>query len=83
MTSAELSTEFTPENIVSTARSQNGQVVFLETGNSKAGLRHIVEGHGSQLAQMGVSESQIPEVVMKALSKGRVVAYQGSGTGAQ
>lgn len=83
MTSAELSTEFTPENIVSTARSQNGQVVFLETGNSKAGLRHIVEGHGSQFAQMGVSESQIPEVVMKALSEGRVVAYQGSGTGAQ
>lgn len=75
MTSAELSTEFAPENIVITAPSQNGQVVFLEVGNSKAGLRNIVEVHGSQFAQMGVSESQIPEVVMKALSEGRVVAY--------
>ena len=73
--------KFTPGNIVSTARSQSGQVVFLETGNSKAGLQHIVEGHGSQFAQMGVPESQIPEVVMKALSEGKLVNYQGTGTG--
>ncbi|WP_278938506.1 RHS repeat-associated core domain-containing protein [Pseudomonas helleri] len=73
--------KFTPGNIVSTARSQSGQVVFLETGNSKAGLQHIVEGHGSQFAQMGVPESQIPEVVMKALSEGKLVNFQGTGTG--
>lgn len=30
---------------------------------------------------MGVSEAQIPRVVMKAVSEGKLVGYQGSGTG--
>ncbi|WP_223533549.1 filamentous hemagglutinin N-terminal domain-containing protein [Pseudomonas sp. GL-RE-20] len=73
--------KFTPENVVATTRSSNGKVVFLETGNSKAGLQHIIEEHGSQFAQMGVSEAQIPSVVMKAVSEGKLVGYQGSGAG--
>lgn len=73
--------KFTPENVVATTRSSNGKVVFLETGNSKAGLQHIIEEHGSQFAQMGVSEAQIPSVVMKAVSEGKLIGYQGSGAG--
>ncbi|MCO8314386.1 DUF637 domain-containing protein, partial [Pseudomonas mandelii] len=73
--------KFTPENVIATARSSSGKVVFLETGNSKAGLQHIIEEHGSQFAQMGVSEAQIPGVVMKAVSEGKLVGYQGSGGG--
>ena len=73
--------KFTPENVIATTRSPSGKVVFLETGNSKAGLRHIIEEHGSQFAQMGVSEAQIPGVVMKAVSEGKLVGYQGSGVG--
>lgn len=73
--------KFTPENVVAAARSPSGQVVFLETGNSKAGLQHIIEEHGSQFAQMGVSEAEIPDVVMKAVSEGKLVGYQGSGAG--
>lgn len=75
--------KFTPENVVAAARSPSGQVVFLETGNSKAGLQHIIEEHGSQFAQMGVSEAEIPDVVMKAVSEGKLVGYQGSGAGRQ
>lgn len=30
---------------------------------------------------MGVSEAQIPGVLMKAVSEGRIVGYQGSGMG--
>ena len=30
---------------------------------------------------MGVSEAQIPDVVMKAVSEGKLVGYQGSGVG--
>ncbi|WP_367372617.1 DUF637 domain-containing protein [Pseudomonas lini] len=73
--------KFTPENVIATARSSSGKVVFLETGNSKAGLQHIIEEHGSQFAQMGVSEAQIPGVVMKAVSEGKLIGYQGSGAG--
>lgn len=73
--------KFSPENVVATGRGQSGQVVFLETGNSKAGLQHITEEHGSQFAQMGVSEAQIPSVVMKAVTEGKLIGYQGSGMG--
>ncbi|WP_197709733.1 hypothetical protein [Pseudomonas syringae] len=73
--------KFTPENVIATTRSSSGKVVFLETGNSKAGLQHIIEEHGSQFAQMGVSEAQIPGVVMRAVSEGKLVGYQGSGVG--
>jgi filamentous hemagglutinin len=73
--------KFTRENVIATTRSPDGKVVFLETGNSKAGLQHIIEEHGSQFAQMGVSEAQIPGVVMRAISEGKLVGYQGSGLG--
>ena len=71
---------FTPENVIVTARGPNGQIVFLETGNSSAGLLHIIQQHGSAFANIGVSEAQIPSVVIQALTQGRIVGYQGSGT---
>lgn len=73
--------KFTPENVVGVAKDNSGRIIFLEKGNSKAGLQHIVEGHGSQFAQIGVSEARIPDVVMKAVTDGKVVGYQGTGTG--
>ena len=54
------------------------EIVFLETGNANSGLAHIVAEHGSQFAQMGVSEAEIPGVVMKPLGEGKLVGYQGS-----
>ncbi|CAM3571751.1 hemagglutinin repeat-containing protein [Rahnella victoriana] len=80
----EMSTQgikFTPENIVSAAKDSSGKIIFLEKGSSKAGLQHIVEEHGSQFAQIGVSEARIPDVVMKAVPDGKIVGYQGTGTG--
>lgn len=73
--------KFTPENIVGAAKNNSGKIIFLEKGNSKAGLQHIVEEHGKQFAQIGVSEARIPDVVMKAVTDGKVVGYQGTGTG--
>lgn len=55
--------------------------MFLETGSSSAGLQHIVQEHGAEFANMGVSPAQIPEVVMQAVTQGKIVGYQGSGTG--
>lgn len=73
--------KFTPENVVGAAKDNAGKIIFLEKGNSKSGLQHIVEEHGSQFAQIGVSEARIPDVVMKAVTDGKIVGYQGSGTG--
>lgn len=73
--------KFTPENVVGAARDSSGKIIFLEKGNSKAGLQHIVKEHGSQFSQIGVSEARIPDVVMKAVTDGKIVGYQGTGTG--
>ena len=73
--------KFTPQNVVATGTTPNGQVVFLESGSSSAGLQHIIEGHASEFANIGVSEDQIPRVVMQAVTEGNIVGYQGSGTG--
>lgn len=81
---AELSAKgvkFTPENVIATGRNSTGQVVFLESGNSRAGLQHIVETHGADFAKIGVKEADIPNVVMQAVTQGKLVGYQGGGTG--
>ncbi|NUA31395.1 hemagglutinin repeat-containing protein [Cupriavidus basilensis] len=73
--------KFTPENVVATGTAKNGQIVFIETGKSDAGLKHIVEQHGAEFEKMGVSAEKIPAVVVKAVTEGKIVGYQGNGTG--
>jgi filamentous hemagglutinin len=73
-------TRITPENVVD-IRSINGRTVWLETGNSNAGLRHIVGEHGPEFAQRGIPEAEIPDVLFAALQRNNVVGYQGRGTG--
>ena len=73
--------KYTPENIVQVTKNADGKIVFLETGNSKAGLQHITGEHAKDFANIGVSEAQIPSVVMKAVAERKVVGYQGKGTG--
>jgi filamentous hemagglutinin len=70
-------TKYTPENIVGIGKNPDGQIFFLEKGNSRAGLQHIVEGHGADFARRGITESQIPEAVMEAITRGNVVGLQG------
>ncbi|NSX06951.1 hypothetical protein HTY53_24545 [Cupriavidus gilardii] len=73
--------KFTREHVVATTRTPSGQVVFLETGSTTAGLRHIIQEHAKDFANIGVTESQIPGVVMSAIKEGLIVGYQGTGTG--
>ena len=49
--------------------------------NSKVGLTHIVESHGSDFARKGISEKQIPDLLMKSLEANNIVGYQGKGYG--
>ncbi len=69
--------KFTPENILKIARGQDGKIIFLETGNSKAGLQHIIEKHGAEFAQKGISEAQIPDTIMAAVTRGKITGYVG------
>jgi YD repeat-containing protein len=73
--------KFTPDALLATGRNAAGRVVFLESGNARAGLQHIVEQHGADFAKIGVPEADIPSVVMRAVTEGKVVGYQGRDQG--
>jgi len=73
--------KFIPEDIVGAVKDSSGKVIFLETVNSKAGLQHIIGEHAKDFANIGVSEAKIPSVVMKAVTEGKIVGYQGKGAG--
>jgi len=74
---AQLNMKHTPEKIVKIAKQANGKIVFLEEGNSNAGLQHILEEHSLEFADQGIQQNQIPDLIIKALTKGKAVGYQG------
>ena len=47
-------------------------------GTSNAGLQHIIEKQGFQFENKGIAESDIPSVVMNALSKGEIIGTNGT-----
>lgn len=44
-----------------------------------SGLAHIIEDHGGQFTQKGISEAEIPEVLTKVIQTRKVIRYQGKG----
>jgi len=67
----------TPEKILRIAKTVDGQIVFLEEGNARSGLKHIVENHISQFTDLGISPNQIPDAIITAVTQGQIVGSQG------
>jgi hypothetical protein len=65
-----------PDDIVEIGRTEAGQIVLLEKGNSRAGLQHIMERHATEFANIGVPEEKIAKLVFTAVTTGRVVGTQ-------
>ena len=70
-------TKHTPEKIVKIAKQADGKIVFLEEGNSDAGLQHILEKHSLEFADQGIKQNQIPDIIIKAITEGKAIRYQG------
>ncbi|MBD5101315.1 MAG: toxin [Subdoligranulum sp.] len=73
-------TKFTKENIVFITKDQTGQIVWLEKGNSFAGLEHILNGNGKSSGHaadfekaFGVTRDNIPSYLEKVITNGEVV----------
>ncbi|RLC16801.1 MAG: hypothetical protein DRI57_10745 [Deltaproteobacteria bacterium] len=67
----------TPEEIVRIARrAADGKIIFIEKGNRRAGLQHIMERHAEDFARQGFSSDEIPDIIIKAVTKGTIVGYQ-------
>jgi len=74
---AQLGIKHTLEKIVKIAKQADGKIVFLEEGNSDAELQHILEKHSLEFADQGIKQNQIPDIIIKAITEGKAIRYQG------
>lgn len=68
------------DDIINIGRDKLGKIVFLEKGNASAGLGHIMR-HADDFAKNGIAKDDIADFVFDAVKNGKVVGYQGKGTG--
>ena len=74
---SERNEKFNAEDVVAIAKNKEGQIIWLENGKGNAGLLHILGRHKKEFAERGVSENKIPEYLLKAVSEGKIIGYQG------
>lgn len=77
----QLGVKHSPEKIVRIAKQADGKIVFLEEGKAGrrgSGLAHILKEHREDLARRGISEKEIPDAVMAAVTRGTFLGYQGT-----
>lgn len=56
-------------------------VAWLELGTHKSGLIHIIFRHAGEFIEHGVASEDIPKLLNKALSEGKIVGQQGADGG--
>jgi hypothetical protein len=67
-----------PDNILRIVKLSDGKIVFLEIGDDRSGWVHIWETHARDFINRGISENQIIEAVMAAVTRGRLLGNQGT-----
>ncbi|HEL1761153.1 TPA: type IV secretion protein Rhs [Streptococcus suis] len=78
---AKQNVKYNPDEIIIIGKDSTGKIMWLEKGNNKAGYKHILVEHGEQFVKQGVSNEMLPDYLMDALTNGKVIGYQGRGTG--
>ena len=63
------------DDVVAVIKITGGRLIWLENGNSKAGLEHIMQ-HVDQFVAKGISRDKISDFVIYALKNGNVVGIQ-------
>lgn len=73
---------YNADELVQVSRRQgDNKVVFLENGRLQpkaSGLAHIIAEHASNFADKGIRQSEIPDLLMAALTRGRPVGVTGT-----
>jgi hypothetical protein len=71
---------FTEKEIVQIIRSAAGKVVWLEKGSAQAGLEHIMTGHASQFAKLGVNgEQNVVKLIVETLKTKTPISVDATG----
>lgn len=70
-----------PDKVVGITKDPDGKIVWLEIGRGGergSGLAHIIEEHSEQFNARGISNSELPEYLLQAVSTGKIVGNQGT-----
>ena len=73
-----------PSDVIGIMKNKDGKIVWLEKGhlgNNPSGLAHILDAHESNFNDKGIKTCDIPDFILSAVSEGKIVGYQGKGTG--
>lgn len=64
--------KYNPDDVVAVIKNSEDKLMWLENGNSKAGLQHILERHADDFASQGVND--IPSLLEDVLSTNPIKA---------
>ena len=73
-----------PSDVIGIMKNKDGKIVWLEKGhlgNNPSGLAHILDAHESNFNDKGIKTCDIPDFILSAVSEGKIIGYQGKGTG--
>lgn len=58
--------KYNPDDVITVVKNSDGNLMWLEKGNGKAGLKHILERHADDFASQGVND--IPKLLEDVLT---------------
>ena len=67
--------KYNANDVVAITKTADEKLVWLEKGNSRAGLEHIMQ-HADQFTTKGISSDKIPDFIMHAIQNGKIVGTQ-------
>lgn len=68
--------KFTKEDVVFVTKDKTGQLIWLEKGNSGAGLEHIRKHSNDFMVKHGVKSSNLVNHIKNVLEKGSVLSTE-------
>ncbi|MBQ7522949.1 MAG: hypothetical protein IJT07_00280 [Oscillospiraceae bacterium] len=69
--------KISPEKVIGITRDSAGKIIWLESGDTNAGLTHTIERHMAQFESSGISKEELPAYLLEASSRGTPVGLQG------
>lgn len=77
-----------PDEVIGITKNDDGKIIWLEDGHlagssgaKPSGLAHILDAHEKDFNRKGIASSDIADLVLTAVGKGKIVGYQGKGKG--
>ena len=77
----QLGVKHNPDQILRITKLANGRIIFLEEGKPGprgSGFQHILERHQADFGNRGITPDEIPDLLIAAVSQGKIVGYQGT-----